>query len=575
MSDARLVLRIGQHSEAGIKAENQDSLGARYPEGDALTLKGVAVVIADGVSASASGREAAEACVKGFLHDYYSTPESWSVEHAAGRVLGALNRWLHGRGHTLHGDGRGMVCTFSGVIFKSNTAYVLHVGDSRVWLLRGGELEALTRDHHASVGPNHHALTRAMGIEPHVEIDVCRVDLQPGDRLLLSTDGVHEYLSRDRLIRLAGQEEPQQAAQNLVAAALANHSPDNLSAQVVAVDHLPAEDLDAHYRRLTALPFPPPLLPGQNLDGYEIVRELHSSRRTQVYLARTCSGGNNAGEAGGLVVIKTPSPNYVDDAAYIDRFLTESWVARRINSPHVVRFLDPPEHRQCLYCVTEYIQGPTLRQWMQDHPRPPLNLVRDLLQQIARGLRALHRLEMIHQDLKPENILIDNDGTVKLIDLGAVRIRGIEQIDTPWQSDGYLGTESYAAPECLEGSLATPASDRYSLGVIAYEMITGELPYPEPPTPSRRQRLKYRSARQSHEDLPLWLDACLEKAVALKPESRYPALSEFLRDLVHPNPRLLTFRHSPMVERVPAQSWRLLAVLSLMLNGAMLLWILF
>lgn len=575
MNEARLVLRIGQHSEAGRKAENQDSLGARYPEGEALTLKGVAVVIADGVSASAYGREAAEACVKGFLHDYYSTPDSWSVEHAAGRVLGALNRWLHGKGHALHGDERGMVCTFSGVIFKSNTAYVLHVGDSRVWLLRDGVLEALTRDHHVSVGPSKHALTRAMGIEANVEIDVCRVELQPGDRLLLSTDGVHEYLSVADMLRLAAQGEPEDAARALVVAALANDSRDNLSAQVIAVDHLPAEDLDAHYRRLTALPFPPPLLAGQCLDGYEIIRELHSSRRTQVYLARTGNSGNNPREVGGLVVIKTPSPNFVDDATYIDRFLTESWVARRINSPHVVRFLDPPEHRQSLYCVTEYIQGPTLRQWMQDHPNPPLSLVRDLLQQIARGLRALHRLEMIHQDLKPENILIDNDGTVKLIDLGAVRIRGIEQIDTPWSSDGYMGTESYAAPECLEGGRATPASDRYSLGVIAYEMITGHLPYSEPPTPSRRHRLSYRSARQSNADLPLWLDACLEKAVALRPEARYPALSEFLRDLLHPSPRLVASDHSPLVNRVPAESWRLLAVLSLLANGALLLWILF
>lgn len=564
----QLHLRVGQHSIAGRKPENQDSLGIRYPEGEALVLKGAAAVIADGVSASAAGREAAEACVKGFLHDYYSTPDSWTVETAASRVLGALNRWLHGRGHSGHDDARGMVCTFSGVVVKNNRAYIFHIGDSRVYLYREGQLECLTRDHHIMVGADKSALSRAMGVELNVEIDVCRTGLQVGDRIILTTDGVHGYLDSAAFAGIAGQEDPEALATALVEAAFERGSPDNLSAQVLVVDHLPAEDLEAHYERLMALPFPPPLEAGQRLDGFRIVREIHASRRTQVYLAEPEEGGDP-------VIIKTPSPNFVDDPAYIDRFLTESWVARRINNTHVVRFLDPPEGRQCLYCLTEYVNGPTLREWMNDNPRPAPARVRDLVRQIAAGLRALHRLEMVHQDLKPENIVIDQDGTVKIIDLGAVRIRGIEQIDVPWDNDGCLGTESYAAPECLEGDRATPASDRYSLGVIAYELLTGRLPYTKPPKPSVRRRLRYRSAREANPDLPAWLDACLQKAVALKPEARYPALSEFLRDLEHPNPALTPSRHSPLVERVPPENWRFIAVVSLLFNVLLLgvLWV--
>ncbi len=564
----QLHLRVGQHSIAGRKPENQDSLGIRYPEGEALVLKGAAAVIADGVSASAAGREAAEACVKGFLHDYYSTPDSWTVETAASRVLGALNRWLHGRGYAGHGDARGMVCTFSGVVVKNNRAYIFHIGDSRVYLYRDGQLECLTRDHHIMVGADKSALSRAMGVELNVEIDVCRTGLQVGDRIILTTDGVHGYLDSAAFAGIAGQEDPEALATALVEAAFERGSPDNLSAQVLVVDHLPAEDLEAHYERLMALPFPPPLEAGQRLDGFRIVREIHASRRTQVYLAEPEAGGDP-------VIIKTPSPNFVDDPAYIDRFLTESWVARRINNAHVVRFLDPPEGRQCLYCLTEYVNGPTLREWMNDNPRPAPAKVRDLVRQIAAGLRALHRLEMVHQDLKPENIVIDQDGTVKIIDLGAVRIRGIEQIDVPWDSDGCLGTESYAAPECLEGDRATPASDRYSLGVIAYELLTGQLPYAKPPKPSARRRLRYRSMREANPDLPVWLDACLQKAVALKPDARYPALSEFLRDLEHPNPALTPSRHSPLVERVSPENWRFIAVMSLLFNLLLLgiLWV--
>ena len=561
----RLQLQAGQYSIAGRKAENQDSLGIRYPEGEALVLKGVAAVIADGVSASAAGREAAETCVKGFLHDYYSTPDSWAVETAAGRVLGALNRWLHGRGHASHADAHAMVCTFSGVVIKNNRAYVFHVGDSRVCLVRNGELECLTRDHHAVVGADRGALTKAMGAELNVEIDVFRANLLPGDCLLLTTDGVHGYLDPVVMAGLAAEGDADEVARALVDAAYSAGSPDNLSAQVLNIEHLPVEDVEAHYERLTSLAFPPPLESGQRLDGYRIVREIHASRRTQVYLASPDAGGEP-------VIIKTPSPNFVDDPAYIDRFLNECWVGRRVNSPHIVRFIEPPQNRRCLYCVTEYVQGPTLREWMNDNPLPTPADVRNLIQQIAIGLRALHRLEMVHQDLKPENVLIARDGTVKIIDLGAVRIRGVEEIDVPWGQDGCLGTESYAAPECLEGDRATPASDRYSLAVIAYELLTGQLPYAKPPRPSVRRRLRYRSIREFNPDLPVWLDACLQRSVSLRPESRYPSLSEFLRDLGHPNPALTPTVWRPLADRVPPENWRFIAVVSLVLNG-LLIWL--
>ncbi|SDW12888.1 bifunctional protein-serine/threonine kinase/phosphatase [Marinobacter mobilis] len=561
-----LLLRLGQHSIAGRKPENQDSLGACYPEGEALALKGVSAVLADGVSASHDGREAAEACVKGFLLDYYSTPDTWSVETAASKVLGALNRWLHGRSHNSHGDGRGLVCTFSGVVIKNNRAYIFHVGDSRVYLLRDGELECLTRDHHISVGPGKQALARAMGVELNVEIDVCRVRLQDGDRLVLTSDGTHSFLSPANLSECAITDDPEMAAELLVTTAYENGSDDNLSAQVIAIDHLPAEDLESHYERLSALPFPPPLEPGLILDGYRIVREIHASTRSQVYKAAPIDGSK-------AVILKTPSPNYSDDPGYIDRFMTEAWVARRVNNAHVVKAIDPPSNRQCLYCLTEFVNGPTLRAWMNDHPQPRPAQVRDIVRQIASGLRALHRLEMIHQDLKPENIVIDQDGTVKIIDLGSVRIRGIEEIDVPWDRDRYAGTASYAAPECLEGDLSTPASDRYALGVIAYEMLTGQLPYAREPLPSARKRLRYRSARDVNPDLPKWLDACLQKAVALTPKDRYQALSEFLHDLEHPNPKLLPSGQEPLVERIPADRWRFLALLSLMFNGLLLVWL--
>lgn len=106
--------------------------------------------------------------------------------------------------------------------------------------------------------------------------------------------------------------------------------------------------------------------------------------------------------------------------------------------------------RKFLYCLTEYIEGTTLRQWMRDHPLLSISDVRGIVEQIAKGLRAFHRLEMIHQDLKPENIMIDNTGTVKIIDFGSTKIAGIEEIASPISHSHLPSTENYSAPEYLQ-----------------------------------------------------------------------------------------------------------------------------
>ena len=122
---SRLDVEASQHSSAGIKPQNEDSIGIRVPEGAALTTKGIAMVIADGVSAAEAGKEASEACVKGFLSDYYSTPDSWSVKKSAHRVLTALNRWLYGQGQKFIDVHKGYVTTLSVLIIKSQPLAVI------------------------------------------------------------------------------------------------------------------------------------------------------------------------------------------------------------------------------------------------------------------------------------------------------------------------------------------------------------------------------------------------------------------------------------------------------------------
>ncbi|HED51918.1 MAG TPA: bifunctional protein-serine/threonine kinase/phosphatase [Gammaproteobacteria bacterium] len=552
---SELTIIAGQHSEAGAKESNDDSCGIRLPEGALLTNKGVAAVIADGMSGSEAGREAADSCVKGFLNDYFSTPDSWTVETSGEKILGALNSWLYNQGHQQYGTPKGLVTTLSVLVIKSTTAYLFHVGDTRIYRLRDGELEQMTHDHRVTVSADKSYLSRAMGIDVNLDIDYRSFVVEKGDAYLLTTDGIHDFVDDTTLKRLTIEnlKTPEEGACAITRQATRNNSNDNLSVQLLYIADLPEGDEHEFFRKLTRLPFPPPLEPGMVLDGYRILRELHASNRTQVYLALDT-------ETDTQVVLKTPSVNFEDDPEYIDQFLHEEWAGKRLHSAHVLSVLEPHGRRQFLYYVTEYIKGKTLRQWMHDNPQPSLDEVRNIVEQVTRGLRTMHRQEMIHQDLKPENIMIDEHGVVKIIDFGSTKIAGVVEITTPLQRDNILGTRHYTAPEYLRGHGGSNRSDIYSLGVITYEMLCGKLPYPKELTERNINKLRYVSIRDHDKAIPTWVDGALMKAVALKPERRHSLLSEFVYDLSHPNANYTRLDQQPLIERNPVAFWRTLAI---------------
>ena len=135
-----LRISIGQHSDKGRKETNQDFHGALIPDEPLLSLKGIAIVLADGISSSNVSQIASELAVKSFLTDYYCTSESWSVKTSAQRVLAATNSWLHAQ--TRHSQyaydkDKGYVCTLSAMVIKSTTAHLFHVGDSRIYRVAG------------------------------------------------------------------------------------------------------------------------------------------------------------------------------------------------------------------------------------------------------------------------------------------------------------------------------------------------------------------------------------------------------------------------------------------------------
>ena len=543
-----LELRVSLATARGSKPCNEDYFASRVPSPSLQKTKGVAIAIADGLSGSVSGQEAAELAVRGFLADYFSTPETWSVHTSVSKVLASLNGWLF-RAQSDRESAR--ATTLSILILKSNTAHIFHVGDSRVSRIRAGQTEVLTQAHRVVLPGGESYLNRALGIEPLLQVDHRRVPVEVGDVFVLSTDGVHDALPETRIADLVLQPDGDfdAAAQRIVAVALDADGHDNTSCVVLRVDSLPDQLVDEFYGQLTRLPFPPDLAPGMIIDGYRVREELHASSRSHIYVVEDTDGGDE-------LALKAPSVNFEDDPRYIHQFITEEWVGRRVHSPHLVRILDRKRPRTFLYSLMEHIEGQSLRQWMDANPEPAIDEVQRMATDLAGALNALHRREVLHRDLKPQNIMIGSDGTLKIVDFGSVGVAALEEVITPLNPNHLVGTLDYSAPEFHEGQPGSERSDLYALATIVYEMLTGKLPHGAHTSGQTRRRPHYVSMLHHNPMVPIWMDGAVEKAVAHDPSERYAAISEFIYDLKHPNPKFVLRVPQPLLERNPVVFWR-------------------
>lgn len=564
MNSKGLCVAVGGASSAGRKPINQDAFAAVVPGPTALNAKGVAAAIADGISSSRVSQEASQTAVAAFLDDYYCTPEAWSVKTSAYRVINAINGWLHGQsnqGPSRLDRDRGYVCTFSAVVFKSTTAHIFHAGDTRIYRLAGTGLEQLTSDHRKVVDSQTSYLSRALGTELTIDVDYQSFALEVGDLWLMTSDGVHEFFDPKAVAaRLGTERDLEAAARAIVNEALAAGSDDNLTVQILRIDSLPEpsreEVLESAERRRP----PPPLAPRMVFEGYEIMREIAISPRSHVVLAKDQQNGQQ-------VVIKTASAETRETAHWQDALLMEEWVGHRVRNPHVLQLIQSQRPRQYVYLVTEYIDGQTLAQWCRDHPTPKLDKVREIAEQVARGLQAFHRLEIIHQDIRPNNIMIDRYGTVKIIDFGACYVPGLAEREAVSPLREIPGTVSFCAPEYFAGTEVSTRSDIYSFGAMVYYLLSGRLPYgnqiAKVTAPRGLHKLKYQSLRLHRPDLPQWVDDALQKATRVEPWRRQGDVLELAFDLKRPNDEFVRRSKPPLLERDPVVFWQCVSALLL------------
>ena len=556
---------VGFFSESGPRSANEDFAGAVFGAELPEPRRDVVAAIADGIGSAKGGRVAAETAVRGFLDGMCELPETTEVRRSAAQVLNSLGAWMHSQGHrdpTLAGMG----CTFTALVLRGRIAHVLHVGDTRAYRLSGNRLSCLTTDHARVTGARGSSvLYRALGVEPEARLEYVAQPMARHDRFLLCSDGVHGWLTDDSIADiLRDRSAPADTARALVAAALESGGSDNCTALVLDVSDLPtaaSADIDEAIMQLPIAPVP---MGGETIDGFVLKALLSEGRYTRLFAAvDEIEGGD--------VALKFPKPRLAEVDAYRKAFVREARVAARVDSPWLGRIIELPQGRQtCLYTVMPLYQGELLETRLARRPSLGLEEGRHIAIRLARAAAALHRHGIIHRDIKPDNVILEGDGSLKLIDLGVVRVPGLE--DVP--SEDIPGTRAYMAPEMLAGEPGNEATDIYALGVTMFRAFTGEFPYGNADAVGAPTRTRPHELCTLRPDLPAWLQDALSRAIALDPTQRFRDPSEFALEMESGPARVPVAARRPLTlyERAPLQFWKCLAALLALALVASLLW---
>jgi eukaryotic-like serine/threonine-protein kinase len=266
----------------------------------------------------------------------------------------------------------------------------------------------------------------------------------------------------------------------------------------------------------------------QNLIGgrYSLHSPLGSGGMAEIFLARDEVLERD-------VALKILKERYATDEGFVERFRREALNAASLNHPHIVAVYDwgRSEDDGAYYMAMEYAPGGTLKDYILRDGALPVHKAVEIASQIAWALQAAHERGVVHRDVKPQNVLLSGSGNVKVADFGISRAASAT---TTSRSRPILGTANYMSPEQAKGETVGPRSDLYSLGVVLFEMLTGELPY-KADTPAA-VTMKHiteppRSPREANPKVPEEIDALTRRLLAKDPADRYGSAAELLEDL--------------------------------------------
>ena len=532
---------------------------------------GFLFIISDGVSAAEKGGQGSQIACEQFFENYYLTPPQWQPEAAGKHLLYEINQRLYQQGLLEFGDGkRGFACTFTCLLIKGKHAHFFHVGDTRLYLLRD-ELTQLTKDHSSPGEGNHTYLDNALGASRVAKVDYSCIDLKQGDHFLLSTDGIHDELPQETLKN--GVEKLN--AEVLSKAAYEAGSTDNLSCLMVSVNQCRQEE-DISFFLL-----PEDLKSISTLDGIKIKKFLFEQNSCTPHY-RFYKGEEI--ETGKEYIVKYPVLNAEEETEKqqrykqkrCDQFYLELWQQKKCKLPHILtptQYHGSPSAHYCLFSLEQAFAP--LSDVINDFPGLQPQILINWVEQILSATRELKKLGLNHSIFDPQFFLVNREGELRFISASL--------------SHQASDKSYYIAPEHIlyrkerrPGNINASQdirSEIFSTAVFIYNQLTGQHPYRFPiqelSSPGDLERLNYYPSLVEKENIPLWFDATLKKAVSLYEEERYDTLEAFVSDLKSPNPAYLESKfieqYSQTLPIFPL--WKLLTALwfsSIVLMGLLL-----
>ena len=265
---------------------------------------------------------------------------------------------------------------------------------------------------------------------------------------------------------------------------------------------------------------------GQKInDRYEIIKSIGEGGMANVYLAYDTILDRN-------VAIKVLRGDLANDEKFVRRFQREALSASSLSHPNIVAMYDVGEDNGLYYIVMEYVEGKTLKQLLKKRGSLTLSEAIDIMLQLTDGMAHAHDSYIVHRDLKPQNIMIQDDGQIKITDFGIAMALNSTQLT---QTNSVMGSVHYLPPEQAAGKGATIKSDIYSMGIIFYELLTGELPFKGDSAVEialKQMKEPLPDVHKLNNDIPQSIENIILKSTAKNPKNRYDDAKSMHNDLL-------------------------------------------
>src|SRR6266699_1470630 len=564
-----MKLTFAELSSTGpVRHHNEDCTGFWQPESeDDRLVHGSIAAIADGVGGLSSGEIASRMAIDIALNNFKTAPHGSKPNQILDEIFKEANLDIYNFG--VESELRRMGTSLTACILRNKEAYIGHVGDCRLYLVRNRQIKKLTSDHtyvemqrklglisqeDAMSSELQSVLTRSLGQNPIVQVDFAKSALMNRDCIILCSDGLHTLFMEHEFADVVTRMAPADACEYFINTAENRGAEDNISVQVVRIEEVRKT---AFYQGLTSLytgikPDTPEIVRGIDVevgqvldDRFEITESIHRSGMSTVFKAADRQTGET-------VALKVPLMNLEADPAFYSRFEREEEIGKALDHPGILKII-PVEQKSRPYIVMEFVKGETLDRLMQTVGILPISDTLKIASRLCDALQYMHEHGVIHRDMKPSNIMLCDDGSLRIMDFGIAKTEAMRRITFGGFSPT-MGTPDYMAPEQIKGKRGDQRTDIYSLGAILYETLTGQVPFQgpnvyavmnarlvgDPPPP-----------RKLNPEISPQIEEIILHAMERDPFKRYPSAAAMKAELDSPEIVQLTGRHQRLQHARP------------------------